>query len=438
MTDDRSLERAARSWIESGPTRAPDRAVEAALLLVDTTPQERDLRIPWRLPTMFNNRLAVFAAAALIVVAGAFTFSRLTGNLGPGTGPSPAPSVSPTPNPSPTALNTSAGYTNLAGWIVFEHFGRQPDGSSTSFNGDGRWIWLVHADGTGLHELAPNTTNGKVSPDISPDGQTVVFASWEPNAKIYQVPIDGGTPTALDIPCPAKAGGECDLGDPAYSADGKQVAFVKLEITAATLFSEIDVVDLASGQVHAIASTRVAQVVNQPAWSPDGRQIAYHVDTQTGLSGFGAPSDPPISKISIKVVNADGTGLHELPIPAGSDRAGDPDWSPDGSLIVFSTFPNREGEGDGTDHPGIYTIHPDGTSLTEICGELGLGSPQCLGGGIAPTWTADGKHIFFWGFRTWAMMDPDGSNMAHINQGKLTWYAGNLGYGYFAELQPTS
>ena len=35
MTDDRSLERAARSWIEAGPTRAPDRVVEAALHLID-------------------------------------------------------------------------------------------------------------------------------------------------------------------------------------------------------------------------------------------------------------------------------------------------------------------------------------------------------------------------------------------------------------------
>ena len=32
MTDDRSLERAARSWLESGPTQAPERAVEAASL----------------------------------------------------------------------------------------------------------------------------------------------------------------------------------------------------------------------------------------------------------------------------------------------------------------------------------------------------------------------------------------------------------------------
>ena len=36
MTDDRSLERAARSWIEAGPTRAPERAVEAALSRIET------------------------------------------------------------------------------------------------------------------------------------------------------------------------------------------------------------------------------------------------------------------------------------------------------------------------------------------------------------------------------------------------------------------
>ena len=43
MTDDRSLERAARSWIEVGPTRAPEPAVQAALLRIQTTSQERDL-----------------------------------------------------------------------------------------------------------------------------------------------------------------------------------------------------------------------------------------------------------------------------------------------------------------------------------------------------------------------------------------------------------
>jgi Tol biopolymer transport system component len=135
------------------------------------------------------------------------------------------------------------------------------------------------------------------------------------------------------------------------------------------------------------------------------------------------------TRIRIEVVNADGSGLHELPVPSGSEKAGDPDWSPDGSLIVFSTAPNRETEGDESPVLGIYTIHPDGTGLTNVCAE-------CLGGGIAPSWTPDGKHILFWGYRTWALMDPDGKNMAHINQPKLTWYGNKLGFSYFALLQP--
>lgn len=93
-------------------------------------------------------------------------------------------------------------------------------------------------------------------------------------------------------------------------------------------------------------------------------------------------------------------------------------------------MPNREGEGDGNGSPGIFTIHPDGTGLTDVCG-------ACLAGGIAPSWTPDGKHILFWGYRTWALMDPDGGNMAHINSSKLTWFGDTLGYGYAAFLQPT-
>jgi WD40 repeat protein len=67
MTDDRSLERAARAWLEDGPTQAPDRSVEAALLRIQTTTQDRDLRIPWR-PTTMMDRLAVAAMAAVLAI----------------------------------------------------------------------------------------------------------------------------------------------------------------------------------------------------------------------------------------------------------------------------------------------------------------------------------------------------------------------------------
>lgn len=94
MNDDRSLERAARSWIEAGPTQAPDRPVEAALRQIKTTQQERDLRIPWRLPTMtLVPRMAALAVVAAVALGGAI----LLAGRGSGVGSQPTPSPAPTP-----------------------------------------------------------------------------------------------------------------------------------------------------------------------------------------------------------------------------------------------------------------------------------------------------------------------------------------------------
>jgi hypothetical protein len=106
MTDERSLERAARSWIEAGPTRAPDRVVEAAIHLIATTPQERRLRVlrlPWRRQTM--NRIALFGATAAAVVAVGLGAFYLSGGQ-PGTvgGPQTSPPTSASPSPSAQAI----------------------------------------------------------------------------------------------------------------------------------------------------------------------------------------------------------------------------------------------------------------------------------------------------------------------------------------------
>ena len=108
MTEDRSLERAARSWLEVGPTRAPEAAVEAALATIQTTPQERDWHVPWRTPRMnqMARALVGVTAIAVLLVGGAFLLSRAPGP-GPSVSPSPtSPTASPTPGsgpPSPSA-----------------------------------------------------------------------------------------------------------------------------------------------------------------------------------------------------------------------------------------------------------------------------------------------------------------------------------------------
>jgi hypothetical protein len=83
MTDDRTLERAARAWLEEGPTRAPDRAVEDALQSIDSTPQDRGIWPRWRMNPMLP-RLATSAAISAAVLIGAFAYTQLQKPTAPG------------------------------------------------------------------------------------------------------------------------------------------------------------------------------------------------------------------------------------------------------------------------------------------------------------------------------------------------------------------
>jgi hypothetical protein len=100
MNDDRTLERAARSWLEAGPTEAPDHAVETALLRIQTTHQERDIRVPWRVrPMSTTARLAVAAIAIAVVAVGGALILAPGGNSSVG---------GPTPNPAGSASTTTS------------------------------------------------------------------------------------------------------------------------------------------------------------------------------------------------------------------------------------------------------------------------------------------------------------------------------------------
>jgi hypothetical protein len=111
--DDRSLERAARSWLEVGPTEAPARAVEAALLRIETTSQERDWNVPWRLPKMTTPaRVATAAVIGVLAVGGALFMlgPGQTGVGGPGLSPTASPSPSLRPSPLPTGTIPAGTY----------------------------------------------------------------------------------------------------------------------------------------------------------------------------------------------------------------------------------------------------------------------------------------------------------------------------------------
>src|SRR5262249_1677412 len=157
--------------------------------------------------------IAIASAAIVLLLATVLLFPR-----------QPAMNVSAS---QPPASPSASPVANIPGWIVFEHFGQAPDGSSPTFNAANRMIWMVHSDGSGLHELDPgNPVDGKVSPDISSDGRLVAFSSWSPLQRIYTAPIDGGDPTLITTECSGEWP-SCTENDPSFSADGSKLAFVR-------------------------------------------------------------------------------------------------------------------------------------------------------------------------------------------------------------------
>jgi hypothetical protein len=129
MTDDRSLERVARAWLEIGPTTAPDRAVDAALLRIQSTHQDRDLRIPWRLPDMITPaRLATVAVIGALAIGAALLSLGVYGlpqTVGPEPSNSPSPShSSPVPSAAPAVVLPSTVASDAASASALPSFSR--------------------------------------------------------------------------------------------------------------------------------------------------------------------------------------------------------------------------------------------------------------------------------------------------------------------------
>ena len=96
MSDDREFLRATTEWLEAGSDRTPPKAVDAVLLAIRTTRQDRVLPNPWRPINMNALGKALIAATAVVAVALAW-INFGPSNNGIGAGPTPTPSPTPTP-----------------------------------------------------------------------------------------------------------------------------------------------------------------------------------------------------------------------------------------------------------------------------------------------------------------------------------------------------
>ena len=160
--------------------------------------------------------------------------------------------------------------------------------------------------------------------------------------------------------------------NPALSPDSTKVAFHAGD--PLDMFSwEIYVLDLGTGEENQLTDNRVLD--GHPDWSPDGTRLVFGSFSDAGGNPSGAAD--------IVVLALDGTGFTRLTNSPWEDN--DPEWSPDGTKIAFkSTRLTQEHA-----REEIFVMNVDGSQVQRLTTTSGWQSDH------DPSWSPDGQTIAF-------------------------------------------
>ena len=301
-----------------------------------------------------------------------------------------------------------------------------PDGRWIAFSSDrdtnagrfpGQWehlqstgIYLIHPDGTGLRRLT-RTGGFAGSPSWSADGKRVLYYETDEtgaylakggNSRTELVSIDIATGERTQY----TASNQVKLS-PQWLPGGR-IAYILRNASDVSLQiwnpnRKVETI-VTNKVIHASWTPDAKQLVYErmlqpamtehlipnasrdpefelllsepfPAFSPDGKQLLY---SQYGNNGTSA------GDTSVQLMNADGSGKHELFHKAGSS-AYDAVWSPAGDMIAFAVGPYFRPAGAPTAQ--IALMKPDGSGYHEIA-EDGFNNGF-------PSWSPDGKRIVY-------------------------------------------
>jgi TolB protein len=214
-------------------------------------------------------------------------------------------------------------------------------------------IFQVDRDGAGLIQL---TRHGSLtlSPTVAGDGR-LAYVTYKGGAPAIWGQRRKDGPHEKLYPM---AGADILVSSPAWSPDGRRLAFVQMDRRGN---SDIMVLDLASGRARRL--TDGMGINTEPSWNPNGTQIAFTSDREGGPQVF--------------LMQDDGSNLRKLTTEGLYNAS--PAWSPNGAMLAyvsrfegkFDLFVYKLGEGKA------YQI-TTGVSTSE-----------------SPTWSPDERRLVF-------------------------------------------
>jgi len=224
-------------------------------------------------------------------------------------------------------------------------------------------IFVARPDGTGLTNLTKTSRVFERQPRWSGDGRHVYFLLEENGfySGLYRINLDRTGYTHL-------FDWEQQIGEYSISPDGEWVAYLAVVGSAegrpkcAVFKIRIDGTEITQlTEEVGGENPPIAQCDGVPQWSPDGSRILFLSNRHTGGRGYYA---------NLYTMAPDGTSVSQFTALEGwviMYAA----WSPDGQRVAFSAAPSLDLTGD------LYVVNADGTNLQQVThtsesNELGL------------------------------------------------------------------